>query len=207
MVCRFVGMLFATAGNQRDEAMNRTINDSSAGCASRPLMALALVAFLTSAAGAQIYEWVDESGVRHFTNSVTSVPDTARTQPRIVVEASPTSNADDASGESRVQPKAGQGAGEARQRPATVAFEAGWSRGFAAARAGDAPPSLVQPPVVIAGSPQPVVVEIPRYDPSGLFYRSPYTGAMTVPFDRGRSRGLTHRQQVEQLLQAQRDWQ
>lgn len=189
--------------------MNRTINAWSAlvVATSISLVAFGLVAFLTSIAGAQIYEWVDESGVRHFTNSIASLPDMARTQVRVVVEAFPTSSSDDASGESRVQPNTGQGASEARQQSANDAFEAGWSRGFAAAGVDHAAPSPVQPPVVIAGGSQPIVVEMPRYDPSGLYYRSPYTGTMTVPFDRGRSRGLTHRLQAEQLLQAQRDWQ
>jgi len=36
-----------------------------------------------------------------------------------------------------------------------------------------------------------------RYDPSGLYYSSPYQGTLTMPYNSGYSRGLTLRQLQE----------
>ena len=94
-------------------------------------------------------------------------------------------------------------------------FDAGWDAGFGAgweagyrAAADEAPECPAEPQVVALESRPPVVISVPVpfYDPSGAYYRSPYNGLLTVPFDDGASRGLTGRGQIMQRRALERGW-
>ncbi len=149
---------------------------------------------------AQIYEWVDDTNDRHYVSSLDSVPEAARAKARLLVrEATPRED-------SEVSKSNGGDVDSGVDRPrAGDRFESGWDLGFrtgweAGHRAGvdEQPVCPAQAPEVVFQSSPPVLVNVPLYDPSGLYYRSPYQGTLTVPFDGGRSRGLTMRQLEEQ---------
>jgi hypothetical protein len=84
-------------------------------------------------------------------------------------------------------------------------FEAGWSAGFRAA-AEQQPVCPAEPAMIVLESRPPVVVNVPRFDSSNSYYSSPFAGGLTVPFDDGASRGLTRRQQIQDLRAAERGW-
>jgi len=92
-------------------------------------------------------------------------------------------------------------------------FEAGWDAGFRAGwetgyrtAAEEQPVCPAEPGVVALQSLPPVVVNVPPYDPSGAYYRNPYGGLLTVPFDGGASFGLTSRNQMQQMRTIERGW-
>jgi len=168
-----------------------------------PLSIVSLVVLCVTGgpAKAQIYEAIDATGTRHFTNLLCSLPEAARAGARVLVDAAPLSKADeDASVSAEDAPSNGTAEDVPEsQRSIAEAFQAGWSGGFGAGQqAAVVPP---HPPVVIVPSPPPVVVSNAPYDPAGLYYQSPYSGTITTPFDGGRSRGLTRRQQLEDRFQ------
>jgi len=162
---------------------------------------LTLGALLVAADGvdAQIYEWADDANHRHYVSSLDLVPTAARATARLVVRES-TSAAD---GEIST-PKADEDDRHQHQPPAQdpfaskwdMAFRAGWDAGYRTGVA-EQPVCPAEPPVIVLESGPPVMVDLPRYDPSGLYYQPPYQGTLTVPFDAGRSRGLTMRQVLE----------
>jgi hypothetical protein len=84
-------------------------------------------------------------------------------------------------------------------------FQAGWDAGNRAA-AQEQPVCTSEPQVVVLESQQPVVVSMPSYDPSGVYYRSPYDGLLTQPFDNGVTFGLTTRGQIQQMRAMERGW-
>jgi hypothetical protein len=45
-----------------------------------------LVAVASGAARAQIYEWRDESGAKHFSNNLQSIPEERRSVARVMIE-------------------------------------------------------------------------------------------------------------------------
>ncbi len=157
-------------------------------------------------AAAQIYEWVDDANNRHYANALDSIPKEARANARVVVKEPMTREGAQVStsdvGEGRDQPPAPSKQGGDRFGSAwDPAFRAGWDAGHSAGvQEQSAYPA--QPPTIVLESAPPVIVNVPRYDPSGLYYRSPYAGTVTAPFDGGRSRGLT----VRQLEEQQRGW-
>lgn len=168
------------------------------------IVLLTTVALLTAASdtAAQIYEWGGDANNRHYTNSLDSIPEEALSSARLVVEEPTpreggevsTSNVD----EGRDQPPASsREAGDPFASGWDLAFGVGWEAGHSM---GVQEQSVypTQPPTFVPESAPPVIVNVPRYDPSGLYYRSPYEGTVTVPFDGGRSRGLTVRQLQEQ---------
>lgn len=172
------------------------------------IVLLTTVALLGAASGAaaQIYEWGADANNRHYANSLDSIPEEARSSARLVVDEPPpregaevsTSNVD----EGRDQPPvSSREPGEPFGSGWDLAFRAGWEAGHSD---GVQEQSVypTQPPTFVLESAPPVIVNVPRYDPSGLYYRSPYEGTVAAPFDGGRSRGLTMRQLQEQ----QRGW-
>jgi hypothetical protein len=165
------------------------------------LIGLLTVGALLAAAGgvdAQIYEWADDANHRHYANSLDLVPTAARTTARLVVrEATPPADA-------AVSTSNGDEDDRRQDQPPEDPFASSWDMGFRAGweagyRTGVAeqPVCPAQPPVIVLESNPPMIVDVPRYDPYGLYYRSPYQGTLTVAFDGGRSRGLTLRQLVE----------
>ncbi len=157
---------------------------------------------------AQIYEWVDDTGGRHFDTSLEQVPEGVRAQARIVAPAGTPSTADGASSAS-VPSAAAPNTGESEHADLfgsgwDTGFGAGWEAGYRAAAEQLVCPA--EPEVVVLESQSPVVVNVPPYDPSGAYYRSPYDGLVTVPFDDGASRGLTRRNQIQERRAIERGW-
>jgi hypothetical protein len=156
---------------------------------------------------AQIYEWVDAAGDRHFATSLEQVPEEVRAQARTVVAAGTPSTADGAS--------AAMTAGKPNpdQSERDDSFESGWDAGFRAGydagyrtAAEEQPVCPAEPEAVVLESRPPVVVNVPLYDPSGAYYRSPYDSSLTVPFDDGASRGLTSRNLIQERRAIERGW-
>ncbi len=177
--------------------------------------ALAGLAKATAPAGAQIYEWRDNADSRHFANSLEQVPREARAGAKIVVDTEP-SRKDDAATQSARAPSDSEPlpdqVNEDKERPPD-SFSSGWDAGFSAgwdagyrASAAQQPVCPAEPQVVLLQSGPPVMIDVPRYDPSGAYYRPPYDGTLTVPFDDGASLGLTHRGQVQDLRARERGW-
>lgn len=178
------------------------------------LLALLLVG--PTPLAAQIYEWVGDDGTRHFTDSKDGVPEAESSRVRLFMAPAPMSRIDDgyedvpASRVDDTEDKVQRRLERERQRSLAEAeaLHRGWQLGFEAAEAQRLPAVIqIEPPVVVLEPPPPPipVVESPRYDPSGQYYVPPSEDAMTVPFDRGRSRGLTHRQHLEGRIQRERD--
>jgi len=171
------------------------------------MVLVTIVALLARANGvaAEIYEWADDANNRHYANSLDSVPARARTKVRIVAkealatEATPqagaevsTSNGDKGRQRSQDHPPSGDSFASGWD----TGFRAGWEAGYRTGVA-EQPVCPEQPPPIVLESGPPAIVDVPRYDPSGLYYRPPYQGTLTMPFDAGRSRGLTLRQLQE----------
>jgi hypothetical protein len=158
-------------------------------------------AAMRSAPG-EIYEWTDDEG-RHFADSLEAVPEGARSKARLVVKAQEASSSPAAPVLDRgTQEEVDEG--QSTQPEETTAFSSGWDRGFEAGWAAgyqaareEEPVCPTEPEIVVLESP--VFVNVPRYDPTGSFYVSPYAGTVSVPFDQGRSRGLTRREQIQRL--------
>jgi hypothetical protein len=167
------------------------------------LIGLLIVATLLAGAGgvaAEIYEWVDDANNRHYANSLDSVPPEMRAKARLVLkEATPPAGAEVSTSNGGASERG------VDQPPAGDSYASGWDLGFRAGweagyRAGVQvqPVCPAQPPPIVLESGPPVIVNVPLDDPTGLYYRSPYDGTLTVPFDAGRSRGLTLRELQEQ---------
>lgn len=166
---------------------------------------------------AQIYEWVDDAGDRHFDTSLEQVPEDRRAQARIVVRAATPGSADaapDASASTAAGPNAEPTEPNPDESQRVDPYESGWNAGFGAgwqagyrAAAEEQPVCTAEPPVVVLESRPPVVFNnVPLYDPSGAYYRSPYDGTLTAPFDDGASRGLTSRNLIQQRRALERGW-
>ncbi len=162
---------------------------------------LLAAAILAGGALSQIYQWTDENGDRHFTSSLESIPEPQRSKAKLVVEPRPTPARQEASPAAPPrrealpppQPPPPERTAQAGE------FEAGWVEGFHAAMEQASALCAARPPAVIQQPPP--LSPAPFYDPSGLYYRPPYQGMVTVPFDQGRTRGLTRRQQIQDRRQ------
>lgn len=187
----------------------------------RMVMCLVAVVSLTGRiepAAAQIYEWVDDANSHHFATSLESVPPEARSRAQIVVEEAAPKTSDVVSPSSASTPSEADGsAGVApttqRDKEASASFETGWDVGFGAgwdagfrAAAEQQPLCPAEPEIIVLESRPPAVVNArPYYDPAGIYYRPSYEGSMTVPFDGGRSRGLTNRQHLKEQRRIERE--
>jgi hypothetical protein len=160
------------------------------------MLAAALVLTSVDQLRADIYQWEDATG-RHFADSLETIPESVRGQARLIVkEVSPAPAA----------PTPRTGAAEQEEEEVPTSFASGWDRGFEAGwqagyQAGSAeqPVCTTEPEVIVLQSAPPVTLNVPRYDPTGAYYSSPYVGTVTVPFDHGRSRGLTRRERMQRL--------
>jgi hypothetical protein len=178
----------------------------SSGLARRVMIhAMALLFSLATidVARAQIYEWVDDANVRHYANSLDRIPEEHRDGAKLIVGALPVAPESPPASE----PGEAEREMENEERFASgwdAGFDAGWEAGFRAAE--EQQPVCPAAPVVVTMESPPVVLNVPRYDPSGAYYRSPYAGGLTVPFDDGASRGLTQRQRIQELRTRERGW-
>jgi hypothetical protein len=154
-----------------------------------------LVLLLPSVAGADILEWRDADGVRHYTNLKGEVPKDQRESVQVVVDelARHPQAAEPAAPPAAAPPAATQPADEPRReaqvlydRSNTVdAYVAGLERGLETAHAVSSGGSVqINAPLVAGGG-----SVIPSY---GVLppYHAPF---ITTGFDRGRSRFLTMR--------------
>jgi hypothetical protein len=160
------------------------------------MLAGVLLIAASSLAAAEIYEWDDSNG-RHFSDSLEAIPKDSRAQARLVVK-------EEASAPAPPAPATDPSA--VREEDASNSFASGWDTGFEAgwraalqAAAAEQPECPIEPEVIVLQSAPPVTLNVPAYDPTGAFYQTPYTGTVTVPFDNGRSRGLTRREQMQRL--------
>jgi len=170
-----------------------------------------VLAVLSSAAAADIFEWRDTDGVAHYTNLQAEVPKEHEQAVQVVV--------DERGRQSQGKTEAGCEPAAAAQpaaipetrRQAQVVYDqsavvtayiAGVERGLAAAQQGAAAGGpdggvLIQGPLAVANA---------RSAPP--YYEYPPYGfpLLTTPFDRGRSRYLTVRQLIDDELQFERGW-
>jgi hypothetical protein len=166
---------------------------------------IASLVLVSSVARADIYEWRDTSGSRHFTNSKEGVPAEYQSVARVLIAdwshpASPAS----AVAENRIA------APPAAQAPVVVDGEA-WSEGYAAGvRAsaelggggGSGGSVQINGPLAVASASVPESVAYPTafYPPWPWYY--PF---VTTSFDHGRSRHQTLRMLLEDQFQLDRD--
>lgn len=160
------------------------------------LLAVTFWIACTAGARAEIYEWEDAQG-RHYADSLELIPKEARPNARLMIKEGPSPAA------AANTPTPGMQSTEEEVETEFAAgwdrgFEAGWAAGFQAAR-DEQPVCPTEPEVIVLQSAPPITWNVPRYDPTGAYYRSPYVGSVTVPFDQGRSRGLTRREQMQRL--------
>jgi len=160
----------------------------------RTIAFAAAVVLLSSMAQADIIEWHDASGVRHFTNLIEEVPKENRDAMQVVVDEAvrrPPAEAPAAvSPPASVEPR--REAEVIYDRSRAAAYMDGWRAGLAASMPTESGGSSVQingPLVTNAIAPAPYVPYLPPY----------YSPLVTTSFDRGRSRHLT----LRMLLQDQ----
>lgn len=176
--------------------------------ASRLLAALIGLLVATSAARAEIFEWTDAGGVRHFTNRKDLVPAGERADVRVVVPASEAGSAAPAA------MAAASPADEATVAPAVAggsradwedAYRNGLADGWAMRAGGAGQPAGGQ--VSIIGP-----LAVAHVEDSGELGGAPYAAwfpfeypLVTTSFDRGRSRHLTIRMLLQDQFQLDRD--
>jgi hypothetical protein len=165
-------------------------------------LVLALV-FLLAAGGAraEIYEWRDQAGSRHFTNNRDAVPPEHREGARVVV-------VEPAAPAMTVEPPAPAAPAEEPRREAQVVYdEEGLRRAYAAglrdglalaeqAPAGGAAGIQINGPLAVADA---------RAVDRDYGFALPYAPFVTTSFDRGRSRHLTLRMLLQDQFQLDRD--
>jgi hypothetical protein len=152
---------------------------------------------VATAAGADIVEWSDAEGVRHYTNVEAEVPPGYRATAQVIVsEQVWRARAADAT-EASMPLSPGAGTTEAGRmatvvrdwQPAAEAYVAGLERGLRLARGGDV---TISGPLAVANSAGAV-------SPSDYWLPAPVYPLVTTSFDRGRSRHRT----LRMLLQEQ----
>jgi len=156
------------------------------------LLAVLMLVLLAGAARADIFEWRDADGTRHFTNNKEGVPGTERA--RVMITEQPASPG--------VAAPAPRPAEEPREAPVVYdysrvrdAYVDGLQQGLALARAGGG--VQINGPLAVAGARGGSVV-VPGYEPF-------YYPFVTTSFDRGRSRHLTLRMLLQDQFQLDRD--
>ncbi|MBI1815801.1 MAG: DUF4124 domain-containing protein [Deltaproteobacteria bacterium] len=160
---------------------------------------LLLLTIMAAAARADIVEWRDADGGRHFTNNRDDIPAATETHVVVVEHPKPLDNAG--------PPEAPASAAEPRRRAqviydhsqtpsdASVAYANGLVQGLALARGESGSGSDVQisGPLAIANS----------YDGASVY--PDYAPFVTTGFDRGRSRHQTLRMLLQDQFQLDRD--
>lgn len=164
-------------------------------------LALALSGSLPgSPVGAEIYEWRDAAGDRHFTNSKESVPADRQSTARVlVVERAAAAAAEPSAEAAKTQPVEERRAQVVYDRADVEdAYAAGMHDALARGERVASPPS---PGVQIYG---PLAVANANVD-AGYPDFPPYYPLVTTSFDRGRSRHRTLRMLLQDQFQLDRD--
>jgi len=164
---------------------------------------LALSLFLAGAVRAEIYEWRDGAGSRHFTNLIEQVPAEHRNNPTVIVRELIRAEANDLP----LPPAGAQAEGE-RPRQAMLIYDragepsdysAGLRDGIALASDPGQPVSLtINGPLAVANSD--ALASDATYPVDEFYY--PF---VTTSFDRGRSRHRTLRMLLQDQFQLDRD--
>jgi hypothetical protein len=165
------------------------------------LIAAALL--FTAVARADVYEWRDPSGARHFTNSKQDVPAEYQATARVIV----------ADWEHPAEPTAAASAPSASDGPQVAADGASWTAGYLAGlRAatevgggggGAGGAVQINGPLAVASARAP---EGYGGYPTALYPPWPwYFPFVTTGFDRGRSRGETLRMLLQDQFQLDRE--
>jgi hypothetical protein len=141
-------------------------------------------------ARADIVEWRDAAGVRHYTNNSEDVPPAAAT--RVIVTERP--EAPEPAPRSPAPPLVAEQQAQVAYDTSAVldAYLDGLQRGLNVARGSASPVIQVQGPLAIATANQVAPVD-------------PTTPLVTTGFDRGRSRHLTIRMLLQDQFQLDRD--
>lgn len=156
--------------------------------------------FCAAAARGEIYEWRDDAGNRHFTNSMDMVPAEQQKAARVViVERAPVAAA--------AGPAAAPAVPEPRREAQVIydrsqerdAYTEGVSDGLALAAGGQGHGG--EPSIQING---PLAVASAQTVEHGYDY-APYYPFVTTSFDRGRSRHQTLRMLLQDQFQLDRD--
>ena len=172
---------------------------------------VALVTLGWGAASAQVYEWRDANGSRHFTNALADIPDAQRDGARVVVRAdaaidvdSPEEVADEETPRERRRRERRERYAREPVRSAQVVYD----NSFRFRRPSPPPPApevhinidgpLAVSQVIVPPSPPAVVIAEPLYD----FYYGPM---VSTSFDRGRSRHRTVRMRLQDQFQYDRN--
>lgn len=161
------------------------------------------LACVSATANADIYEWRDANGNRHFTNSLVNVPAAQQPDARVIVTALPASES---------APVVASAPAEAPRTEAQVIYDysqrrdpysQGLEDGIALATRSVAPTGdgdvYINGPLAVATS-NPYVEAAAQYP---YFY--PEYPLVTTSFDRGRSRHLTLRMLLQDQFQFDRD--
>jgi hypothetical protein len=159
---------------------------------------------LGAAARADIYEWRDANGNRHFTNLLINVPTAQQPDARVVVTATAPSELSEETAPPAAAPRAQAQVVYDYSRqpdPYTQGVEDGiaLARSVAPADHGDV---YINGPLAVANADPYVAVTTPH-----SYYYPGYPGypLVTTSFDRGRSRHLTLRMLLQDQFQFDRD--
>lgn len=170
----------------------------------RHTVVIALVLFCASSiVRADIFEWRDASGNRHFTNSLANVPAAQQLDARVLVTATAVSEAaptHSVSAPAEAPRTEAQVVYDYSNRPDPYAQ--GVEDGIALARSvarGDDAGVYINGPLAVASADPYVAVTSPYP------YYYPAYPLVTTSFDRGRSRHLTLRMLLEDQFQLDRD--
>jgi hypothetical protein len=157
---------------------------------------------LAGAVRAEIYEWRDDAGSRHFTNLIDSVPAEQRNDPKVIVREAKRSDAGEPALPSTPEPPQSVPPREALviydRSGAPSDYSAGLRDGLALAAGGGQPVSFtINGPLGVANS---------EAFASGAAYPvDDYYPFVTTSFDRGRSRHRTLRMLLQDQFQLDRD--
>jgi len=155
---------------------------------------------VATAAQADIVEWSDAEGVRHYTNVEAEVPADRRDTAQVIVNERVwrvrAADSTDTAGQTATVDSTAEPARVAtvvqERQPATEAYLAGLERGLQLARAVRSGDVNISGPLAVANSTGAVA-------PAGYWLPTPVYPLVTTSFDRGRSRHRT----LRMLLQDQ----
>ena len=170
--------------------------------------ALLTVALLCGTVRAEVYEWRDGDGSRHFTNSLQGVPTQYQNDATVFVAdwAHPSTPGDASASEPAPPPPPAVATADAAAW--TEAYAVGLRDGAALGGGGGGGGSVqINGPLAIATTRDTQqAYPAAAYPPYGFYPPWPwYFPLVTTGFDRGRSRGLTVRMLLEDQFQIDRD--
>jgi hypothetical protein len=172
----------------------------------KPLCLAALIGlwFARFALCAEIYEWTDAGGARHFTNRKDLVPAERRAALKVVVAAGEQAK------EEAVDAAAAPHNEEPSAQIVVTGTRAGWQNTYeaglrdgqamASGGAGTGGQVSIVGPLAVASIERPAASAYPIYAPWPF-----YDPFVTTSFDRGRSRHLTMRMLLQDQFQLDRD--